>query len=181
MVRTISSSAGTPWQVESGNSISVSTSSVEGHRCRRPRCLKPSVTATAPRRAICIVSGRLSLRHRLGRRIVHVSECQLDVNRLRSSVSQQQPDPLELAGFAIEEDQRIGGTRTTRHPTRGCPLPMNVSRMCLTFCSTMVPWPTLLRSVPMKMLLRNFSRWMSPAGVRRLSWRSPGWCSGLVG
>jgi Domain of unknown function (DUF2357) len=28
---------------------------------------------------------------------------------------------------------------------------------------------------------RNFSRWMSPVGVRRLSWRSPGWCSGLVG
>jgi hypothetical protein len=29
--------------------------------------------------------------------------------------------------------------------------------------------------------VRNFSRWMSPVGVRRLSWRSPGWCSGLVG
>ena len=29
--------------------------------------------------------------------------------------------------------------------------------------------------------LWNFSRWMSPVGVRRLSWRSPGWCSGLVG
>ena len=29
--------------------------------------------------------------------------------------------------------------------------------------------------------MRNFSRWMSPVGVRRLSWRSPGWCSGLVG
>jgi hypothetical protein len=28
---------------------------------------------------------------------------------------------------------------------------------------------------------RNFSRWMRPVGVRRLSWRSPGWCSGLVG
>jgi len=28
---------------------------------------------------------------------------------------------------------------------------------------------------------RNFSRWMSPVGVRRLSWRSPVWCSGLVG
>ncbi len=28
---------------------------------------------------------------------------------------------------------------------------------------------------------RNFSRWMSPSGVRRLSCRSPGWCSGLVG
>ena len=28
---------------------------------------------------------------------------------------------------------------------------------------------------------RNFSRWMSPVGVRRLSWRSPGWCPGLVG
>jgi hypothetical protein len=29
--------------------------------------------------------------------------------------------------------------------------------------------------------VRNFSRWMSPVGVRRLWWRSPGWCSGLVG
>jgi hypothetical protein len=28
---------------------------------------------------------------------------------------------------------------------------------------------------------RNFSRWVSPVGVRRLSCRSPGWCSGLVG
>jgi hypothetical protein len=28
---------------------------------------------------------------------------------------------------------------------------------------------------------RNFSRWMSPSGVRRLSCRSPGWCPGLVG
>jgi hypothetical protein len=28
---------------------------------------------------------------------------------------------------------------------------------------------------------RNFSRWMSPVGVRRLSCRSPGWGLGLVG
>jgi hypothetical protein len=28
---------------------------------------------------------------------------------------------------------------------------------------------------------RNFSRWMSPVGVKRLSCRSPGWCPGLVG
>src|SRR6476620_3600781 len=28
---------------------------------------------------------------------------------------------------------------------------------------------------------RNFSRWLSPSGVRRLSCRSPGWCLRLVG
>jgi creatinine amidohydrolase len=27
----------------------------------------------------------------------------------------------------------------------------------------------------------EFSRWMSPSGVKRLSCRSPGWCFGLVG
>ena len=28
---------------------------------------------------------------------------------------------------------------------------------------------------------RNFSRWMSPVGVRRLACRPPRWCLGLVG
>jgi hypothetical protein len=40
-----------------------------------------------------------------------------------------------------------------------------------------VPGPDQFPELPQ----RNFSRWMSPVGVRRLSWRSPGWCSGLVG
>jgi len=39
----------------------------------------------------------------------------------------------------------------------------------------------ILVIVVVVLLMRNFSRWLSPVGVRRLSWRSPGWCFGLVG
>lgn len=49
------------------------------------------------------------------------------------------------------------------------------------FIVVLAPLTALLAILCAVWPVRNFSRWMSPVGVRRLSWRSPGWCSGLVG
>ena len=68
---------------------------------------------------------------------------------------------LQLMGDAVDLDENLGVNETTGIQTKDA---------------------ALIELEPgVGMPPRNFSRWMSPVGVRRLSCRSPGWGLGLVG
>jgi outer membrane murein-binding lipoprotein Lpp len=74
--------------------------------------------------------------------------------RARQRVLQSEERLAVLVGDENDEES-LNGLKALRERTEGAPAEMQ--------------------------RIRNFSRWMSPVGVKRLSCRSPGWCPGLVG